>query len=61
MQEEEYSKTSSAPRLMEQKRELSSRISFPKSSGDLWKEALNDPATMVDWIIVRPGLKLIPL
>ncbi len=32
-----------------------------ESSGELWKEALNDPASMVDWIIVRPGLKIDPI
>jgi cellulose synthase/poly-beta-1,6-N-acetylglucosamine synthase-like glycosyltransferase/transposase len=32
-----------------------------ESSGELWKEALNDPASMVDWIIVRPGLTIDPI
>ena len=32
-----------------------------ESSGELWNEALNDPASMVDWIIVRPGLKIDPI
>jgi hypothetical protein len=32
-----------------------------ESSGELWKEALNDPAAMVDWIIVRPGLTIDPI
>ena len=32
-----------------------------ESSGELWKEALNDPASMVEWIIVRPGLKTDPI
>lgn len=31
-----------------------------ESSGELWKKALNDPS-MVDWIIVRPGLKIDPI
>ena len=31
-----------------------------ESSDKLWKEALNDPS-MVDWIIVRPGLKIDPI
>jgi hypothetical protein len=31
-----------------------------ESSGELWKEALNDPS-LVDWIIVRPGLKIDPI
>ncbi|HLW03681.1 MAG TPA: glycosyltransferase [Ktedonobacterales bacterium] len=31
-----------------------------ESSGTLWKEALRDPS-MVDWIIVRPGLKIDPI
>ena len=31
-----------------------------ESSDELWKEALNDPS-MVDWIIVRPGLKIDPI
>ncbi len=32
-----------------------------EGSGELWKEALNDPASMVDWIIVRPGLTIDPI
>jgi cellulose synthase/poly-beta-1,6-N-acetylglucosamine synthase-like glycosyltransferase len=32
-----------------------------ESSDELWKEALSDPASMVDWIIVRPGLKIDPI
>ena len=32
-----------------------------ESSGDLWKQALNDPAAMVDWIIVRPGTAIDPI
>ena len=32
-----------------------------ESSGQLWKEALNNQASMVDWIIVRPGLKIDPI
>ncbi len=32
-----------------------------ESSGELWKKALNDPASMVDWIIVRPGLTIDPI
>lgn len=31
-----------------------------ESSGELWKQALNDPS-MMDWIIVRPGLKIDPI
>lgn len=32
-----------------------------EGSGELWKQALNDPAALVDWIIVRPGLRIDPI
>ena len=32
-----------------------------ESSGQLWEEGLNNPASVADWIIVHPGLNLDPI